>query len=150
MSIHFKIDSLFVSSGGSTGNSNVTVAILIEEVNSSNFFIAKLNIAGVSKGNYVFDVPINLNLDSVNKNAYYVKIFALSGKLDPKSASTFKEISVSSIIERVINKGSFSYPLSSIVRTSVSSNHFNNEPQRTFDLKLLKIKNNDYKTYPLQ
>lgn len=140
LSIHFKIDSLFVTNSGSTGASNVTVAILIEEDNSSNFFIAKLNIVGVSKGNYVFDVPINLNLDSVNKNTYYVKIFALSGKLDPKSASTFKEISVSSIIERVINKGSFSYPLSSIVRTSVSSNHFNNEPQRAFDLKLLKIK----------
>ena len=140
LSIHFKIDSLFYTDSGSTNGNNVTVGILIEEDNSPNYFLGHLNIKGVSKGNYVFDVPINLNLDSVNKNTYYVKVYAMSQKIQPGSGNLFKEISISSIIERIINKGSFSYPLSSIVRTSVSSNHFNSEPQRSFDLKLLKIK----------
>jgi hypothetical protein len=140
LSVHLKVDSLFSSTGGNTSGATVAVGILIEEDNSPDVFGGILAITGVSKGNYILDVPINLNLDSVNKNTYYVKIFALSEKIPPNTANIFKEISVSSIIERVKNKGWFSYPFSSIVRASVSSSHFNNTPERSFDLKLLKIK----------
>ena len=140
LSIHFKADSLFNTSGGSTITGSISMGILIEEDNSPNTFGAVFVLAGISKGNYVFNIPINLNLDSVNRNAYYVKIFALTQKVPPGSGDVFKEMSVSSIIERIINKGSFSYPFSSIVRSSISSNHFNSDPQRSFDLKLLKVK----------
>ena len=140
LSIHLKIDSLFSSTGGNAAGATVAVGFLMEEDNSSNVFGGILTITGVSKGNFIFDIPINLNLDSVNKNTYYIKLFALSEKIPPDTANIFKEISVSSIIERVKNKGWFSYPFSSIVRASVSSSHFNNTPERSFDLKLLKIK----------
>ncbi len=140
LSIHLKMDSLFNSNSGSTVSGNVSVGIIIEEDNSSNVFGAIFTISGVSKAGYIFDIPINLNLDSINKNNYYVKIFALTQKISPTNGNIFKEISVSSIIERVKNRGSFSYPFTSIVRSSVSSKHFNNDPQRAFDLKLLKIK----------
>jgi hypothetical protein len=140
LSIHFKADSLFNTTKGNTVIGNISMGILIEEDNSPNTFGAVFVLTGVSKGNYVFNIPINLNLDTVNRNAYYVKIFALTQKVSPLSGDTFKEMSVSSIIERIISKGSFSYPFSSIVRSSVSSNHFNSDPQRSFDLKLLKIK----------
>jgi hypothetical protein len=140
LSIHIKLDSLFNSNKGNTNAGTVSIGILIEEDNSANIFAAIFAMTGISKAGYVFDIPINLNLDSVNKNTYYVKVFALSQKIDPLNGNIFKEISISSIIERVRNKGSFSYPFSSIVRSSVSSNHFNSDPQRSFDLKLLKIK----------
>ena len=140
LSIHFKADSLFDSIKGNVNSGGISMGILIEEDNSPNTFGAVFVLNGISKGNYVFDVPINLNLDTVNKNTYYVKIFALTEKISPVNGNIFKEMSVSSIIERIRNKGSFSYPFSSIVRSSVSSNHFNNDPQRSFDLKLLKVK----------
>ena len=140
LSIHFKADSLFDSIKGNVNSGGISMGILIEEENSPNTFGAVFVLNGISKGNYVFDVPINLNLDTVNKNTYYVKIFALTEKISPVNGNIFKEMSVSSIIERIRNKGSFSYPFSSIVRSSVSSNHFNSDPQRSFDLKLLKVK----------
>ena len=140
LSIHLKFDSLFVSNKGNTNATTASIAIFIEEDNSPNVFAAIFSIYGISKAGYIFDIPINLNLDSVNKNTYYVKIFALTKKISPENGNLFTEISVSSIIERIKNKGSFSYPFSSIVRSSVSSTHFNNDPTRSFDLKLLKIK----------
>lgn len=140
LSIHFKADSLFNTNKGNTDTGSISMGILIEEDNSPDTFGAVFVLVGISKGNYVFNIPINLNLDSVNKNTYYVKIFALTERVPPDKGDAFKEMSVSSIIERVINKGSFSYPFSSVVRSSISSNHFNSDPQRSFDLKLLKIK----------
>lgn len=140
ISVHLRADSLFQTSDGNVILNNVYIGIEISEDNSSNRFYAIVGIEGVSKSGYIFDVPIMLNLDNVNKNSYYVKVFAISKKISPSNGTLFKEISVSSIVEKIKYKGSFSYPFSSIIRSGVSSRHFSQDPTRTFDLKLLKIK----------
>ena len=140
ISIHLRADSLFKTSGGSTLSEGFIYGIAIEEENSSETYNLIGSMFGVSKSSFTFDIPINLQLNSVKKNSYYIKIIALSQKIPPSNGNFFKEITVSSIIERVILPNSFSYPFTALVRSSVSSNHFNNDPQRSFDLKLLKIK----------
>ncbi len=93
-----------------------------------------------SKSGYVNEVFFELNLNNQKQNAYYVKVYALSKKIQPSDPRTFKEFSVSSIIEKVTTRGSFSYPFSALVKSSVSSRHFQSDPNRTFDMKMLKIK----------
>jgi len=140
LSINLKIDSLFSTSGGNTLVETFLYGIQIEEDNTGINYNFIGTITGISKGSYVLDIPILLNLDSLKKSTYYVKVIALSAKIPPSNANNFKEISVSAIIERVIPKNSFSYPFTAVVRSGVSSEHFNNDPKRTYDLKLLKIK----------
>ena len=140
LSINLKIDSLFSTSGGNTLVETFLYGIQIEEDNTGVNYNFIGTITGISKGSYVLDIPILLNLNSLKKSTYYVKVIALSAKIPPTNANNFKEISVSSIIERVIPRNSFSYPFTAIVRSGVSSEHFNNDPKRTYDLKLLKIK----------
>lgn len=140
INIQLRADQLFRTENGNVKINTIYVGIEISEDNSANRFFTILALSGVSKSGYVIDVPINLNLDSVNKNSYYVKIFALSAKISPTNGTIFKDLSVAAIVEKIITRGNFAYPFSSIVRSAVSSRHFNQDPNRTFDLKMLKIK----------
>jgi len=139
ISIQIRVDRLFTM-GNSPGPYDATLAIEISEDNTANRFFLIFSVYGISKSDFTIDLPINLNLNSVTANNYYVKVYAISPKINPNVGNLFREISVSAIIERIRNKGSFGYPFSSIVKSAVSSRHFNKDPERTFDLKLLKIK----------
>lgn len=140
ISIQLRADQLFNTNQGNTVANTVFIGIEISEDNSADRFFSIVALSGVSKSGYVLDVPINLTLDSVNKNSYYVKIYNLSAKVPPTNGTIFKEISVAAIVEKIFSRGNFAYPFSAIVRSAVSSRHFNQDPNRTFDLKLLKIK----------
>lgn len=140
ISVQIRADQLFRTESGNVKAETAYLGIEISEDNSPNRFFAILALTGISKSGYVIDLPFNLKLDSVNKNSYYVKVFGLSCKILPTNGTIFKDFSVTSIVEKILTRGSFSYPFSCIVRSSVSSRHFNQDPNRTFDLKLLKIK----------
>ena len=141
ISVQVKIDQLFATDkDGSTNPSSLVYAIEFSEDNSADRYFAICSVVGVSKSGYVNEVFFELNLNNQKQNAYYVKVYALSKKIQPSDPRTFKEFSVSSIIEKVTTRGSFSYPFSALVKSSVSSRHFQSDPNRTFDMKMLKIK----------
>jgi hypothetical protein len=141
ISVQVKIDQLFATDqDGSTNPSSLVYAIEFSEDNSSNRYFTICSVVGVSKSGYVNEVFFELNLNNQKQNAYYVKVYALSKKIQPSDPRTFKEFSVSSIIEKVTTRGSFSYPFSALVKSSVSSRHFQSDPNRTFDMKMLKVK----------
>lgn len=141
ISVQVKIDQLFCTDkNGSTNPSNVVYAIELSEDNSSNRYFIINSVVGVSKSGYVHETFLELNLNNQKQNSYYVKVYALSQKIQPDDPKTFKELAVSAIIESITKRGSFNYPFSSLARTSVSARHFQSDPNRTFDLKLLKIK----------
>jgi hypothetical protein len=141
ISVQVKIDQLFATDkDGSTNPSTLVYAIEFGEDNSSDRYFTICSVVGVSKSGYVNEVFFELNLNNQKQNSYYVKVYALSRKIQPSDPRTFKELSVSSIIEKVTTRGSFSYPFSALVKSSVSSRHFQADPNRTFDLKMLKIK----------
>jgi hypothetical protein len=141
ISVHVKIDQLFnTDSGGSTQAESLVYVIEFSEDNSANRHFTICSVVGVSKSGYVNEVVFQLKLNNQKQNSYYVKIYALSAKIQPGNGKVFKEFSVSSIIEKVTNRGSFNYPFSALVKSSVSSRHFQSDPARTFDMKMLKIK----------
>jgi len=140
ISVQLRADQLFKTQDGNVIVNTIYVGIEISEDNSANRFFTIVALSGVSKAGYVIDIPINLSLDSLNKNSYYVKIFSLSAKISPTNGTIFKDLSVAAIVEKVMTRGNFAYPFSAIVRSAVSSRHFNQDPSRTFDLKMLKIK----------
>ena len=141
ISVQVKIDQLFATDkDGSTNPSSLVYAIEFSEDNSADRYFTICSVVGVSKSGYVNEVFFELNLNNQKQNAYYVKVYALSKKIQPSDPRTFKEFSVSSIIEKVTTRGSFSYPFSALVKSSVSSRHFQSDPNRTFDMKMLKIK----------
>lgn len=140
ISVQIRADQLFYTDNGNVNRNTVFIGIEISEDNSADRFFTIVALTGVSKSGYTLDIPINLNLDSVNKNSYFLKIFAISAKIPPSNGTIFKELSVAAIVEKIITRGNFGYPFSAIVRSAVSSRHFNQDPTRTFDLKLLKIK----------
>ena len=141
ISVHVKIDQLFnTDSGGSTQAESLVYVIEFSEDNSANRHFTICSVVGVSKSGYVNEVVFQLKLNNQKQNSYYLKIYALSAKIQPGNGKVFKEFSVSSIIEKVTNRGSFNYPFSALVKSSVSSRHFQSDPARTFDMKMLKIK----------
>ena len=141
ISVHVKIDQLFnTDSGGSTQAESLVYVIEFSEDNSANRHFTICSVVGVSKSGYVNEVVFQLKLNNQKQNSYYLKIYALSAKIQPGNGKVFKEFSVSSVIEKVTNRGSFNYPFSALVKSSVSSRHFQSDPARTFDMKMLKIK----------
>jgi hypothetical protein len=139
ISINLTVNSLF----NDNSNYSSCFAIEISEDFSSRRYYCIVSITGFAKNPATISIPIDLNLNSVENNNYYVKVFPLRKKIDPsntRQAAIFCDFSVSSIVERILTKGYFVYPYSCTVKTVVSSRHFNNDPNRTFDLKLLKIK----------
>lgn len=140
ISIHIRANQLFSTSDDGTVPGGATLAFELSEDNSIARYFGIFNIQGISKSGYTIDIPISLNLNSVTYNNYYIKVYALSKKISPSDGRNFKDFSVTGIVERIKTKGNFAYPFSSIVKSAVSSRHFNQDPDRTFDLKLLKIK----------
>lgn len=141
ISVHIRADQMFAtSSNGSTVINDGAFVVEISESNSSKRYFVIVKMSGISKGGYTVDIPINLNLNSVTYNNYYVKVYALTTKIPPDNGNNFKQFTLAAIIERVKTRGVFCYPFSAIVKSAVSSRHFNQDPERTFDLKLLKIK----------
>ena len=141
ISIQVKIDQLFATDkNGSTDPSSLVYVIEFSEDNSSDRYFAICSVVGVSKSGYVNETLFELTLNNQKQNSYYVKVYALSRKIQPEDPRTFKELSVSAVIEKVTTRGSFNYPFSALVKSSVSSRHFQSDPNRTFDLKMLKIK----------
>lgn len=142
LSIQVQIDQLFdTDKTGNVGGQTLFYAIEISEDNSSDRLFCIVAVNGVSKSNYTVDITIkDLDLDNQKQNAYYVKVYALSKKIMPTQTRIFKNFNLSSVIEKVKNRGNFSYPFSAIVKSAISSRHFNSDPARSFDLKLLKIK----------
>ena len=142
LKVQIRLDSLFnTDSSGNILPTTIKFAIELSEDNSSERFFCITRLYGISKGGaYTLNIPIELNLDSVNKNNYYVKVYPLSRKINPTDGRVFREFSVSSIIESVTKRGQLCHPFSSLVKSAISSKHFNQDPNRTFDLKLLKIK----------
>lgn len=142
LSIQIRIDQLFdTDKTGNVGGQTLFYAIEINEDNSSDRLFCIVSVNGVTKSGYTVDITLkDLELDNQKQNAYYVKVYALSQKIKPSQSKLFRESSLSAIIEKIKNRGNFSYPFSAIVKTAVSSRHFNNDPARSFDLKLLKIK----------
>jgi len=139
ISVQIRADQLFATTNGSTTLSDLLFIVEISEENSADRFFAICRVFGISKSGYVIDLPINLSLNSVTFNNYFVKIYCLSTKILPTNGTVFKEVSIAGVVERIKNK-IFSYPFSAIVKSGVSSRHFNKDPDRTFDLKLLKIR----------
>ena len=140
LGVQIRLDQLFKSVNGNTGNLQVLLAVELSQDYSSDrtFVIYEKN--GVSKSGFVDEITLNLNLDPETSNNYYVKVYALTQKIQPTDVQNFINVSVASIIERIRSKGTFAYPFSATIRTGVSSRHFKQDPSRTFDLKLLKIK----------
>lgn len=139
ISINLTVNSLF----NNNSDYSASFAIEISEDFSSRRYYCIVAITGFAKSAATISIPIDLNLNSVENNNYYVKVFSLTKKIDPANnnqASIFCDFSVSSVVERILTKGYFVYPYSCTVKTVVSSRHFNSDPNRTFDLKLLKIK----------
>jgi len=140
LKVQLKIDSLYSLDGGGTRRATLQFVVELSEDNSSRRFYCVSNLRLITKGSYLFEVPLKINLNSKSKNSYYVKIYPLTQKISPTTGNVVKSFSISSIVECIKEKGFFSYPYTAIVKSSVSSRHFSQDPNRTFDLKLLKIK----------
>ena len=141
LKVQIAIDSLYsITSGGSTASSHLEFVVQLSETASANAVYTYVAINGVSKGGiYVVNIPFELNLVNDGLKEYIVSVFPLTMKIPPTTADVSKNFSVHSIIEQVKTKGIFSYPFSSKVSAVVSSDHFQSDPDRTFDLKLKKI-----------
>jgi hypothetical protein len=140
LGVQIRIDQLFRSDDGTTGNLQMLLAVELSQDYSSDRTFIIYQKDGVSKAGFVDEITINLNLDAETSNNYYVKVYCLNQKIQPKDVSQFISLSVSAIVERVKSRGTFAYPFTACIRTGVSSRHFKQDPARTFDLKLLKIK----------
>jgi hypothetical protein len=140
LGVQIRFDQLFSSNKGNTGNTQLLLAIELSQDYSSDRTFIVYEKDGVSKAGFVDEITINLNLDAETSNNYYVKVYPLTQKVQPTDVSRYINISVASVIERVKTRGTFAYPFTACIRTGVSSRHFKQDPARTFDLKLLKIK----------
>jgi hypothetical protein len=139
--IQLSFPQLFsTDSSGNVGHTNLTFVIEFSKSRSSDAFYAICSLTGISKSSFVLNVPFNLSLDFLSDESYYVKIYPLTSKLAITEGNRFKEFMLSSVVEKVSGKGVFNYPNSVIVQSGISSRHFSQDPNRTFDLKLLKIK----------
>jgi hypothetical protein len=141
ISIQLRANQLFqTDNSGNTISTSGIIAIEFSQDNSAFRYFVLVKMIGISKSGFTVDVPIALRMNSVVYNNYYIKVYCLSSKISPTNGTTFKDFSVSAIVERIKDKGNFSYPFTALVKSAVSSRHFNEDPERTFDLKLLKIK----------
>ncbi len=141
LKVQIAIESLYsITKNGSTAPSHLEFVVQLSETASANAVYTYVAINGVSKGGiYVVNIPFELNLVNDGLKEYIVSVFPLTAKIPPTTADVSKNFSVHSIIEQVKTKGVFSYPFSSKVSAVVSSDHFQSDPDRTFDLKLKKI-----------
>ncbi len=145
LTVNISIDMLYAihKRKGDTLRSVLEFVIEISESGSSNKIFMYNVVVGISKGgNYIMSLPFHLDLDSFGLKEYTVSIFPISPKIRPDddaSNNVERSFSVSSVVESVSRKGRFSYPYSAKVRSTISSDHFNTDPSRSFDLKLKKV-----------
>ena len=148
LTVNISIDMLYAihKGEGDTLRSVLEFVIEISESDSSNKIFMYNVVVGISKGgNYIMSLPFHLELDSFGLKEYTVSIFPISPKIRPDndtdigSNNVERSFSVSSVVESVSRKGKFSYPYSAKVRSTISSDHFNTDPSRSFDLKLKKV-----------
>lgn len=141
VTVNLSVDQLYnISTDGSTVASEVDFVIEFLEDSASDAFYFYAPIRGISKSPYVFSVVLDLDINPFLDKNYYIRVYSLTQKISFDDAKTVASIGVASIVETVDNKGNFTYPYSVVVGSSISSAHFKNQPDRTFDLKLLKIK----------
>ena len=141
VTVNLSVDQLYnISTDGSTVASEVDFVIEFFEDSASDAFYFYAPIRGISKSPYVFSVVLDLDINPFLDKNYYIRVYSLTQKISFDDAKTVASIGVASIVETVDNKGNFTYPYSVVVGSSISSAHFKNQPDRTFDLKLLKIK----------
>lgn len=145
LTVNISVDMLYAinKATGDTVRSVLEFVIEISESDSSNKIFMYNVVVGISKGgNYIMSLPFHLDLDSFGLKEYTVSIFPISPKIRPDddaSNNVERSFSVSSVVESVSRKGRFSYPYSAKVRSTISSDHFNTDPSRSFDLKLKKV-----------
>ena len=141
VTINLSVDQLYnISTNGSTVASEIDFVIEFFEDSTSDAFYFYVPIKGISKSSYVSSVILDLDINPFLDKKYYIRVYSLTQKISFDNAKTVASIGVASIVETVDNKGNFTYPYSVVVGSSISSAHFKNQPDRTFDLKLLKIK----------
>ena len=141
VTINLSVDQLYnIITNGSTAASEVDFVIEFFEDSTSDAFYFYVPIRGISKSSYVSSVILDLDINPFLDKKYYIRVYSLTQKISFDNAKTVASIGVASIVETVDNKGNFTYPYSVVVGSSISSAHFKNQPDRTFDLKLLKIK----------
>jgi len=141
LTVNLSVDQLYnISKDGSNLASEVTFVVEFFEDGSSDSTYVFIPVKGISKNPYVFPINLYLDINTFLDKKYYVRIYSLTQKISVNNAKTVTNISVASIVENVTKMGSFTYPYSVVVNSQISSAHFKEQPTRTFDLKLLKIK----------
>ena len=141
ITVNISADQVFRLSGnGSTRESQITFVVELFEDGTNDSVYITSSIVGISKSNYVSGITFDLNLNPFLNKKYYIRVYPLTRKVAYDDAKLSLLFGVSSIVESMKKKGKFCYPYSAVVKSSVSSKHFKNDPDRTFDLKLLKIK----------
>jgi len=141
ITINISIDQLYnIDNSGNTKPSKLSFVIEVYQDDSSDATYVTQAIEGISKSSYVHQLVLDINQNPFFSRKSYIRIYPLTQKISYSNAKTAIVFGVASIIERVKSKGKFYYPYSAVVKSSVSSKHFKNDPDRSFDLKLLKIK----------
>ena len=141
ISVNISVDQLFnIDTNGNTVSSTLNFVVEFFEDDTDFSTYVTSYVSGISKSNYTFQIFFNLELDPFVQRKRYIRVYPLTRKISYTNAKTAISFGVSSIVESVKKKGEFYYPYSAVVKSSVSSNHFKNDPDRSFDLKLLKIK----------
>lgn len=137
------VDSLYrINNDGHVKSESVNVIIEIANELNSDRYIYTGFIKGVVKGGkYLADVEFDLNLNPYTPANYHVKVYTASPKLRfSEKANRAMGIGVHAVVEMVSKRGPFSYPFTALVKSSINSDHFSSDPNRTFHAKLLKIK----------
>lgn len=139
--INIGVDSLYsLDSDGNTNPNVLQLVIELSETGSANKLFSIVVVKGISKGGtYMVSVPYSLKLNFSSGREYSVSIYPLTKKIDPKNTKISSNFLVHSIVESITGKGYFSYPFSAKVSSTVSSDHFTKDPNRSFDLKLKKV-----------
>lgn len=142
LKINLSIDSLFeVKTDGSISSAKMAFAVEISKDTSNERLLCYFFVKGIVKGSQTLvEIPFNLDLDTVNANSYYVKVYSCTKRIASDNATEDKSFSINSIVEQVRTRGGFCHPFSALVKTGVASKSFSTDPARSFDLKLLKVK----------
>ena len=140
VTVNLSVDQLYKITSGGTLSAEIDFVIEFFEDGSSDAFYFFIPMRGISKNPYVTSVILDLDINPFLDKKYYIRVYTTTQKISVDDAEKIASIGVASIVETVDNKGNFTYPYSVVVGSSVSSAHFKDQPDRTFDLKLLKIK----------
>ena len=113
------------------------IEIYSDRTNEKQYIVCQTR--GISRGDYNFDIGIPIEINSISNEKIFISIIPLSQKVPPTEARKTLQVKISSITEYVSSL-QFNYPYSVCANSTISSRHFANDPNRAYDLKLLKIK----------